>query len=347
MHIEELGVTVNAKITKYLEDPVPLASVSRAWAFAIAELGVHVLSKIHTRHTDNAKVLEGSSYNRIIYYMSVGRVAPHPGNFAAPLDATHPIWPFPVPGCWQNLLRKWYRRFPTPVDTGKCVVCFQLPSYGYGEPGQIAHRQKPVCEADDNLPSTLDNSAKIIASMSRLWPVPRDNVFSVGPLYVAIPNAFTDLAGPPVAVDAHGQPYNDGCRWQDGALVADCHERFFELPDHLVLWLRRVSPSCVAIMAGAGAGIDADLAYCAGVVWWTKRGGLRVRQYGRPGSPDHRGWALPPLDADQHKQPVFVLKWGADEPIIPKVTAASDAAEAEGGEDPQAKRARLATGWEH
>lgn len=164
--IDDLGVVVNAKIVRFLEDPVPLASVNRAWSFAIAELGCSKLFKIHTRHPCHDGIVQDSSHCRVIYYMSVGRVAPHPGNFAAPLDATHPIWPFPVLDCWQNVLRRWYRRFPTPTDTGRCVVYSQQPSE-FGEPGQIAPRKKPVCQADDNLCNDHEDSAKIIASMSR------------------------------------------------------------------------------------------------------------------------------------------------------------------------------------
>ena len=325
MPIEELETAVNVLIVQLLEDPVPMASVNRAWADAVAELGRAFLSELYLRHPKNPTVLQGYSHQRIIYYLSIGRIAPHPGNFAAPTDATHPIWPFPVPRCWRDIIRRGYKKFPTPVDHGLCVRSVQLHS-GCAEPGQIRHiRNKPVSGVDDNLSIDDHAHAKIIAGMSRLWPVPRDNVFSIGPFFVAIPNAFTSLAGPPVAVDGHARPHNDGCTWLDGVCGG------FELSDH-VLWLRRVSPTCVAIMASKHDAFA--YAYVAGVLSWTKVRGLRLRQYDRPGHPDHKGWALPPLDADQYDQPVFVSKWGAEEPVYPKPELPAE-------EAPPAKRARL------
>ena len=330
MPIEDLCFFTNLRIARFVADPVPLAGVNRAWADVVAELGREFLPRLFLYHPKNPSVLQSYSYShqRVIYYISIGRVAPHPGNFTAPLDATHPIWPFPMPRGWRDVLRRKYKKFPTPVDRGVCVHAFQLPSGG-DSPGPITYGgDKPVRDADGNLCHRDGRHAKIIAGMSRLWPVPRDNVFSVGPLYVAIPNAFTDLAGPPVAVDAHAQPHDDGHTWLEGVSSG------FELSDH-VLWLRRASPTCVAIMASKPD--EFEFAYVAGVVWWTKFRGLRVRQYGRPGSPDHKGWALPPLDADQYEQPVFVLKWGAEEPIYPKPEMPTEAAEGA----PPAKRARV------
>lgn len=333
MPIEEFDLDLNVLIVQYVEDPVPMAGVNRAWAWAVSELGRAFLPELYLYHPKNPTVLQSYnsySHQRVIYYMSIGRVAPHPGNFTAPLDATHPIWPFPVPRCWRDVLRRGYKKFPTPVDRGVCVKAFQLPS-GNDRPGPITYAgNKPVSEADGNLSHTDRQQAKIIAGMSRLWPVPRDNVFSVGPLYVAIPNAFTDLAGPPVAVNAHAQPHHDGLTWNEGVSSG------FELSDH-VLWLRRASPSCVAIMASKPD--EFAYAYVAGVVSWTKISGLRVRQYGRPASPDHKGWALPPLDVNQYEQPVFVFKWGAEEPIYPKPEMPMPTEAAEGA--PPAKRARL------
>lgn len=334
-------------IAGFVANPVAFAFTCRGWAQAVALLGRIVVAGLAGRHPAT-RLLRGDSYDRVIYYMSVGWAAPNPGKSTSSTDASHPIWPFPIPAAWKTVVHGEYERHDPVLEAGVCKTLWQTPQpiSGRDRPpksgldvryGQTHEIDGFVCgyEGDGlttvftglrRLMSPQNDDADTAPSCFEFGPVwALGAVFAVGPFFVALPMATgrkhraNTNAGPLLAVDGRGNALDhQEAGWIDGRQT-----RMTDMAGSRAPLLRRVSNTCLAVDVTTGR--QARYSYCAAVVWWTPARGLRVRQFGQPARcGNHAGWSLPPLDADQHEIPVFVLKWGRDPPLaLPQKRAKS------------------------
>lgn len=306
--MRRVGVDILTVIVELSQDPRPIAAVCSVWAAAVA---VHGKRLMDPQAPPPASQIADDSLARGLYYLSTGHASPHPGDFACSADATQPIWPFPVPTIWRELLRQTYRRFPTQRDIGKCdVYRYDGHRLGSVRVETVAKRDKPEGSLGF---ATIKANTGIYRQLLKLanHRVLGD-IFAIGPCFVSLAEKIV-LVSPEsrslVAVDAAGAPLDDHSNhWNQG---------------HLSSWkpiqapiLRRVSPTCVAILARIDDLSTATaFAYCAGVIWWHKQRGLRVRHFDLPARPSTTaGWSLPPVDARRADLPVCVLNWGSEWP---------------------------------
>lgn len=268
-------------IAALVENPVAFAAVCVNRAEAVARLGraIQHEADLWTRHPagPSPSGLQGDSYARVVYYMATGWVAPNPGNFVYKNETKAPVWPFRVPEEWLAVLEC------TPAKTDRVYHRNADGTLGhrnghYHDPHtNIAERDRPFFERQIKAASPFARSKQFLG---------------VGPVVVALIYDQRVLQTTLATADPLGN-----------LLCHDVGPRWFGL-----LSMRRVSPTCLALMDEHWYPGRYQVLFCTAVVWWTQARGLRVRAFESPAHADWTGgWALPPLDADQNGAPVFVL----------------------------------------